>query len=196
MPEASPRDGLPIVSFLSPDEWEEWLEDEHATSRGVWLKIARKGTGRLSVSYDEALDVALAYGWIDGQKGRYDDEHWVQRFTPRTPRSRWSKINCARAGALIAAGRMRPAGLAEVERAKADGRWEAAYDGQSTATVPEDLQRALDANPAARDFFATLSGANRYAILYRVQDAKRPETRARRIAQFVEMLAERRTLHP
>ncbi|MDX6722237.1 MAG: hypothetical protein QOD73_641 [Solirubrobacteraceae bacterium] len=196
MPEASPRDGLPIVSFLSPDEWEEWLEDEHATSRGVWLKIARKGTGRLSVSYDEALDVALAYGWIDGQKGRYDDEHWVQRFTPRTPRSRWSKINCARAGALIAAGRMRPAGLAEVERAKADGRWEAAYDGQSTATVPEDLQRALDASPAARDFFATLSGANRYAILYRVQDAKRPETRARRIAQFVEMLAERRTLHP
>jgi uncharacterized protein YdeI (YjbR/CyaY-like superfamily) len=196
MPEASPRDGLPIVSFLSPDEWEEWLEDEHATSRGVWLKIARKGTGRLSVSYDEALDVALAYGWIDGQKGRYDDEHWVQRFTPRTPRSRWSKINCARAGALIAAGRMRPAGLAEVERAKADGRWDAAYDGQSTATVPEDLQRALDARPAARDFFATLSGANRYAILYRVQDAKRPETRARRIAQFVEMLAERRTLHP
>ena len=196
MPEASPRDGLPIVSFLSPDEWEEWLEDEHATSRGVWLKIARKGTGRLSVSYDEALDVALAHGWIDGQKGRYDDEHWVQRFTPRTPRSRWSKINCARAGALIAAGRMRPAGLAEVERAKADGRWEAAYDGQSTATVPEDLQRALDASPAARDFFATLSGANRYAILYRVQDAKRPDTRARRIAQFVEMLAERRTLHP
>jgi uncharacterized protein YdeI (YjbR/CyaY-like superfamily) len=196
MPEASPRDGLPIVSFLSPDEWEEWLEDEHATSRGVWLKIARKGTGRLSVSYDEALDVALAHGWIDGQKGRYDDEHWVQRFTPRTPRSRWSKINCARAGALIAAGRMRPAGLAEVERAKADGRWEAAYDGQSTATVPEDLQRALDAHPAARDFFATLSGANRYAILYRVQDAKRPETRARRIAQFVEMLAERRSLHP
>jgi uncharacterized protein YdeI (YjbR/CyaY-like superfamily) len=196
MPEASPRDGLPIVSFLSPDEWEEWLDDEYATSRGVWLKIARKGTGRLSVSYDEALDVALAYGWIDGQKGRYDDEHWVQRFTPRTPRSRWSKINCARAGALIAAGRMRPAGLAEVERAKADGRWEAAYDGQSTATVPEDLQRALDANPAARDFFATLSGANRYAILYRVQDAKRPDTRARRIAQLVEMLAERRTLHP
>jgi uncharacterized protein YdeI (YjbR/CyaY-like superfamily) len=196
MPEASPRDGLPIVSFLSPDEWEEWLEDEHATSRGVWLKIARKGTGRLSVSYDEALDVALAYGWIDGQKGRYDDEHWVQRFTPRTPRSRWSKINCARAGALIVAGRMRPAGLAEVERAKADGRWEAAYDGQRTATVPEDLQRALDASPAARDFFATLSGANRYAILYRVQDAKRPDTRARRIAQFVEMLAERRTLHP
>ncbi|MEA2286251.1 MAG: hypothetical protein QOJ21_2294 [Solirubrobacteraceae bacterium] len=196
MPEASPRDGLPIVSFLSPDEWEEWLDDEYATSRGVWLKIARKGTGRLSVSYDEALDVALAYGWIDGQKGRYDDEHWVQRFTPRTPRSRWSKINCARAGALIAAGRMRPAGLAEVERAKADGRWEAAYDGQSTATVPEDLQRALDASPAARDFFATLSGANRYAILYRVQDAKRPDTRARRIAQLVEMLAERRTLHP
>jgi uncharacterized protein YdeI (YjbR/CyaY-like superfamily) len=196
MPEASPRDGLPIVSFLSPDEWEEWLDDEYATSRGVWLKIARKGTGRLSVSYDEALDVALAYGWIDGQKGRYDDEHWVQRFTPRTPRSRWSKINCARAGALIAAGRMRPAGLAEVERAKADGRWEAAYDGQRSATVPEDLQRALDASPAARDFFATLSGANRYAILYRVQDAKRPDTRARRIAQLVEMLAERRTLHP
>ena len=196
MPEASPRDGLPIVSFLSPDEWEEWLEDEHATSRGVWLKIARKGTGRLSVSYDEALDVALAHGWIDGQKGRYDDEHWVQRFTPRAPRSRWSKINCARAGALIAAGRMRPAGLAEVERAKADGRWEAAYDGQRTATVPEDLRRALDASPAARDFFATLSGANRYAILYRVQDAKRPDTRTRRIAQFVEMLAERRTLHP
>jgi uncharacterized protein YdeI (YjbR/CyaY-like superfamily) len=196
MPETSPRDGLPIVSFLSPDEWEAWLGDEHATSAGVWLKIAKKGSGHWSVSYDEALDVALAYGWIDGQKGRFDDEYWLQRFTPRKPRSRWSKINCARAGALIASGRMRPAGLGEVKRAKADGRWEAAYEGQRAATVPEDLQRALDENPRAAEFFATVSGANRYAILYRVGDAKRPETRARRIAQFVEMLAEHRTLHP
>jgi uncharacterized protein YdeI (YjbR/CyaY-like superfamily) len=195
MTQTSPRDGLPIVTFLSPDEWEAWLEDEHATSAGVWLKIAKKGSGRWSVSYDEALDVALAYGWIDGQKGRFDDDHWLQRFTPRKPRSRWSKINCARAGALVASGRMRPPGLAEVKRAQADGRWEAAYEGQRTATVPEDLQRALDENPVAAEFFAGLKGANRYAILYRVNDAKRPETRARRIAQYVAMLAEHRTLH-
>jgi uncharacterized protein YdeI (YjbR/CyaY-like superfamily) len=195
MPQTNPRDGLPILQFLSADEWEAWLEDEHAASPGVWLKIARKGSGRISVSYDEALDVALAYGWIDGQKGRFDDEHWLQRFTARKPRSRWSKINCARAGALIASGRMRPAGLAEVERAKADGRWEAAYEGQRTAAVPDDLQRALDAHPAARDFFATLDSANRYAILYRIQDAKRADTRARRIAQFVEMLGDHRRLH-
>jgi uncharacterized protein YdeI (YjbR/CyaY-like superfamily) len=192
----SARDGLPILHFLSPDEWEEWLEDEHAQSRGVWLKIARKGSGQMSVSYDDALDLALGYGWIDGQKGRFDDRHWLQRFSPRTSRSRWSKINRGRAEALIAAGRMRPAGLREVDRAKADGRWDAAYAGQRTATVPDDLRRALDDNPAAAEFFATLTGSNRYAILYRVEDAKRPETRARRIEQFVEMLAEGRTLYP
>jgi uncharacterized protein YdeI (YjbR/CyaY-like superfamily) len=162
----------------------------------VWLKIAKKGAGIDSVSYAEALEVALCYGWIDGQKGRFDDEHWLQRFTARKAASRWSKINRDKATELIERGEMRPAGLREVERAKADGRWDAAYAGQGTATVPDDLRRALDANDRARAFFATLDAANRYAILYRVQDAKKPETRARRIAKYVAMLAEHDTIHP
>jgi uncharacterized protein YdeI (YjbR/CyaY-like superfamily) len=162
----------------------------------VWLKIARKASGVASVSYAEALEVALCYGWIDGQKDKHDDDHWLQRFGPRQPRSKWSKVNRGKATALIEAGAMKPAGLREVERAKADGRWDAAYDSPSTATVPDDLQRALDEEPRAREFFATLDSANRYAILYRIQDAKKPETRARRIAKFVAMLSEHEKLHP
>jgi uncharacterized protein YdeI (YjbR/CyaY-like superfamily) len=162
----------------------------------VWLKLAKAGTGIASVTYAEALEVALCHGWIDGQKGGFDDEFWLQRFTPRKPRSRWSRINRDKATALIERGEMEPAGLREVDAAKADGRWDAAYEGQRTATVPEDLQRALDANPAAAAFFSTLDGANRYAILYRVQDAKKPETRARRIDKYVAMLAAGEKLHP
>lgn len=189
-------DELPTIAFASAAAWEEWLARAHAAAPGVWLKLAKRDSGIASVTYAEALDVALAYGWIDGQRGRFDDRWYVQRFTPRTARSRWSRINRDKALALIDAGRMRPAGLREVERAQADGRWDAAYAGARTMTVPDDLQAALDADAAAGAFFATLDSANRYAVLYRVQDAKRPETRARRIAKYVAMLAAGEKLHP
>ena len=191
-----PADDLQVLAFGSAQAWHDWLAGQHESSPGLWLKIAKKGAGSSTVSYAEAVDCALCFGWIDGQKGRLDDEYWLQRYTPRKPRSRWSKINREKAEQLIADGRMRPAGLREVEAARADGRWAAAYEGQATATVPPDLERELDRNPAAREFFATLTGANRYAILYRIQDAKRPETRARRIAMFVAMLAEHKTIYP
>jgi uncharacterized protein YdeI (YjbR/CyaY-like superfamily) len=191
-----PADPLPVVCFESADAWDAWLAAHHADSPGVWLKIAKKGSGVRSVSYSDALDVALCHGWIDGQKGRHDDEYWLQRFTPRKPGSRWSQINTERAEALIASGRMGPAGLQEVERARADGRWEQAYASQSRMTVPEDLARALAANPRAADFFATLDSANRYAVLYRIASAKRPETRAKRIGTFVAMLSEHKKIHP
>jgi uncharacterized protein YdeI (YjbR/CyaY-like superfamily) len=187
---------LAVHSFASRADWAAWLERAHASSPGVWLAIARKDSGGRSVSYAEALDVALCYGWIDGRKDRLDDRTWLQRFTPRRARSRWSKRNRGRAEALIESGAMAPAGLREVDRARADGRWEAAYDSHSTATVPADLQAALDQDGAAREFFATLDRNNRYAILYRIQEARRPETRDRRIAKFVAMLAEGRKLHP
>lgn len=188
-------DELPILPFASAAAWETWLEDAHARATGVWLQIAKKGTGIATVTYAEALDVALCFGWIDGQKRGFDATWFLQRFTPRKRGSRWSKINVGHVERLIAAGRMRPAGLAQVEAARADGRWEDAYHGQRDATVPPDLQAALDADPRAAAFFATLRGANRYAILYRVQDAKRPETRSRRIERFVAMLARGETLH-
>ena len=187
---------LPIVPFASRDAWEAWLEEHHAASDGLWLKIAKKGSGIETVSYAEALEVALCYGWIDGQKASFDQDYWLQRFTPRRPRSKWSKVNRQKATELIEAGRMKPAGLREVERAKADGRWEAAYDAQSTATVPADLSRALEKDDRAREFFAKLDSRNRYAILYRIQDAKRPETRARRIEKYVAMLSEQKKLYP
>ena len=185
-----------IVSFPSRRAWERWLTEHHASSSGVWLKIAKKASGARSVSYPEALEVALCFGWIDGQGNKLDDGHWLQRFTPRRARSRWSKRNVGLATALIERGEMKPAGLGEVERAKADGRWDAAYDAPSTATVPDDLRRALDKNKRAREFFASLDSRNRYAILYRVQDAKKPETRARRIEKFVAMLADHDKLYP
>ena len=189
------EDGLPVMPFASREEFEAWLGEHHADSRGVWIKFAKKGSGVPTVVYAEAVEVSLCHGWIDGQAASIDDSWYAQRFTPRGTRSKWSKINVDKATALIEAGAMKPAGLAEVERAKADGRWDAAYDSPRNATVPDDLQAALDANPAARDFFATLSGSNRYAILYRIQDAKRPETRARRIDKFVAMLARGETVH-
>jgi uncharacterized protein YdeI (YjbR/CyaY-like superfamily) len=187
---------LPVVGFATQADWAVWLASEHAASDGVWLRIARKDGGETSVSYAEALDVALCQGWIDGQKRPLDDRFWLQRFTPRKARSRWSKRNRDRAEQLIASGEMAPAGLDEVERARADGRWEAAYDSHTTATVPPDLQAALDADPGAAAFFAGLSSTNRYAILYRIQEARRPETRARRVASYVAMLSEGRTIHP
>lgn len=190
------KQGLPIRAFPSQEVWEEWLAEHHRTSKGLWLKIAKKGSGVETVSYAEALDVALCHGWIDGQKGTLDEAFWLQKFTPRTSRSKWSKVNRDKALALIEAKRMRPAGLAEVEKAQADGRWEAAYDSQSKAAVPEDFQQELDANPEAAAFFATLDSANRYAVLYRIQEAKKPETRAKRIEKFVGMLERREKVHP
>ncbi len=187
---------LPIVPFASRDAWEAWLEEHHAASDGLWLKIAKKGSGIETVSYTEALDVALCYGWIDGQKASFDDCYWLQRFTPRRPRSKWSKVNREKATELIKRGEMKPAGLREVERATQDGRWDAAYDAQSTATVPDDLRREFDKNEVARKFFSTLDSRNRYAILYQIQDAKKPETRARRIEKYVAMLNEHKKIYP
>jgi len=191
-----PQDDLPVLGFADAGAWESWLAQQHGSSPGVWLKIAKKGSGATGVSYPEALEVALCYGWIDGQKGALDDEYWLQRFTPRKPGSRWSKINTEKAAELIETGRMRPAGMREVELAREDGRWDAAYAGQRSMAVPEDLERELAGNEAARAFFATLSSVNRYAILYRIADAKRPETRARRIAKYVAMLAAHETIYP
>jgi len=188
-------DELPIHLFAGPAELEKWLEENHASSQGIWLKIAKKGVAESSVTYAEALELALCFGWIDSQKRGFDETHFLQRFTPRRPRGRWSKINREKAEALIEAGKIRPTGLAEVEAAKADGRWEAAYEGQRTAKVPPDLQRELDANPAAAEFFASLSSANRYAIVYRLDEAKKPETRERRRKKFVAMLERGEKVH-
>jgi uncharacterized protein YdeI (YjbR/CyaY-like superfamily) len=189
-------DDLPIRLFASAARLEAWLEENHAASDGLWLKIAKKGSGVASVTYAEALELALCFGWIDSQKRGFDDEHFLQRFTPRRPRGRWSKINREKCEALLAAGAVRPAGLAEIEAARADGRWEAAYEGARAAKVPDDLQRELDASPMAAAFFAGLDGANRYAILYRLDEAKRPETRERRLKKFVAMLERGEKLHP
>ncbi|MBN9684421.1 MULTISPECIES: YdeI/OmpD-associated family protein [unclassified Corallococcus] len=186
---------LPVVPFASEKAWEKWLEKHHADSPGVWVKLAKLESGIPSVTYAQALEVALCYGWIDGQKDAFDSEYWLQRFTPRKPRSRWSKINCGKVEALVASGRMKPAGLREVESARADGRWEAAYAGAKTIEVPEDLTLALEKNPKAKAFFTTLKSANRYAILFRLHDAKKPETRARRLEKFVAMLEAGETLH-
>ncbi|MBV9001100.1 MAG: YdeI/OmpD-associated family protein [Solirubrobacterales bacterium] len=191
----TPRDDLPIHEFDDRTAWKRWLEEQHGSSPGVWLKIARKASGIPTVTHPEALEEALCYGWIDGQRAPHDDTFFLQRFTPRRARSRWSQINRSKAIELIELGRMAPAGLAQVEAAKADGRWEAAYAPQSSRTVPEDFQKALDENPAAKEFFATLRGVRRYAFIYRIGDAKRPETRARRIREYVAMLAEGRTLN-
>jgi uncharacterized protein YdeI (YjbR/CyaY-like superfamily) len=182
------------IAFDSPAAFAAWLESNHDQLPGIWLKFG-KGAQAGSLNYQSAVEVALCFGWIDGQARPGDGpDHWLQRFTPRRPQSRWSQINRGRAEALIASGRMRPPGLREIQRAKADGRWAAAYASPSKATVPDDLQAALDSNPAAREFFATLKGAKRYSILYRIQDAKRPETRARRIETFVAMLAAGKTI--
>jgi len=187
---------LPTILFSTQQDWEAWLMDHHAEVQGVWLKIAKKAAGTPSVSYPEALDSALCYGWIDGQKASFDATHYLQKFTPRRPKSGWSKVNRVKATQLIAEGRMQPAGLRQVEAAKADGRWEAAYDSQSTITIPPDFQGALDDNATAREFFGTLNSVNRYAILYRIQTAAKPETRAARIKKFVEMLAREEKIYP
>jgi uncharacterized protein YdeI (YjbR/CyaY-like superfamily) len=192
----SADDGLPSMPFASDTAWEQWLEESHAACEGVWIKMAKKSAVVDSVRYPEVLEIALCFGWIDGRRQALDDRHFLQRFTPRRARSRWSRINRETAERLIAEGRMRHAGLTEVERARADGRWEAAYDSPRSIAVPEDLERELDARPQAKEFFEQLSSQNRYAILYRLQEAKRSQTRARRLAKFVAMLEARETIHP
>lgn len=181
--------------FKSAQAFETWLKRHHATSAGLWLKIAKRGATEASVTYLEAVAIALCWGWIDGQKKSLDEQYFLQRFTPRRARSVWSKVNVDKVEALIQEGRMQPPGLAQIEAAKADGRWARAYDGARTSVVPEDLIAALDAAPAAKAFFATLNAANRYAVLWRIQTAVKPETRARRIAQLVDMLARGETVH-
>jgi len=189
-------DSYPILPFDSQASWETWLEANEAHAKGVWLKIVRKESSIPSVHYAEALESALCYGWIDGQKAALDEQFWLQKFTPRGSKSGWSKINCAKAEALMAAGRMQAAGLRQVELARADGRWEGAYESQSTIRVPEDLQNTLDGHPAAQAFFNSLNSANRYAVLYRVTTAKKPGTRAARIVKLVEMLERNEKIHP
>ena len=187
---------VPIVLFEAQEAWAVWLEENHASSSGLWLRLAKKAADLESLSYAEALEVALCYGWIDGQKKSYDESSWLQKFTPRRARSIWSKINREKAEALIASGRMKAAGREAVESAKQDGRWEAAYDSPSNATVPDDFQAELDKNAEAKAFFATLNSTNRYAILFRIQTAKKAETRARRIEQFISMLEKKEKLYP
>jgi uncharacterized protein YdeI (YjbR/CyaY-like superfamily) len=186
---------LPLIEFADRPAWEAWLADNQDDSPGVWLLLAKKGSPRSTVTQFDAVQGALCFGWIDGQVGRHDEHFFKQRFTHRRPRSKWSQLNCARATELIASGLMRPSGLEQVELAKADGRWDAAYEPQSSAAVPPDFAQALKANPGAEEFFATLTGVRRYAFLYRIQDAKRSDTRASRIEKFVALLAEGKTLN-
>jgi uncharacterized protein YdeI (YjbR/CyaY-like superfamily) len=187
---------LPILELADRHAWELWLEFNHESSSGVWLKLAKRGAASATVAHGEALEEALRYGWIDGQAQPCDESFWLVRFTPRRPRSKWSQNNREKAMRLIEQGRMKPAGHAAIEAAKADGRWEAAYPPQATATVPEDFQRELDRKPEAKDFFEKLTGANRYAFLYRLHHVRKPETRAERIASYVAMLEQRKTFQP
>lgn len=187
---------LPNELFEQQRDWATWLKNNYNTSSGVWLQLAKKDAGVESVSYDEAVEVALCFGWIDGQKKAHSEQYWLQKFTPRSAKSVWSKINKEKALALIKAGKMEPAGLKEIERAKLDGRWNAAYDSASKATVPSDFQSALDSNARAKDFFGTLDSRNRYAVLFRIQTAKNAETRAKKISQFVQMLERHEKVHP
>ncbi len=187
---------LPIVQFKTQKEWATWLSKNHAKSTGVWLQIAKKASGVPSVTYAEALDVALCYGWIDGQKDSHDDQSWLQRFTPRGPKSIWSKMNREHVARLTKAGKMTPAGQTVIDAAKADGRWKAAYAPPSKIIIPDDLQAELEKRPRAKAFFATLKSSNRYAILFRLHMAKKPETRAKRLTQFVEMLEKGEMIYP
>jgi uncharacterized protein YdeI (YjbR/CyaY-like superfamily) len=181
--------------FATPAQWEVWLQKNHRTTPGLWLRLAKKGSRLRSVTYAEALEIALCYGWIDGQKRGESKQAWLQGFLPRSEKSIWSKINRQKALALLASGRMRPAGRQAIDAAKKNGMWDAAYDSPKSATVPQDFQNALDASPRAREFFQVLDGANRYAVLFRIQTAKKAETRARKIREFVAMLERHETIH-
>jgi len=184
-----------IVRFATAGEFEAWLEENHQTHDGIWLEIAKKGAPECSITYGEAVDLALCFGWIDGQKAASDEHHWLQRFTRRAGRSRWSQVNREKAESLIVQGRMRAAGHAEIQRARTDGRWDSAYAGQGSATVPDDLRRELDNDPEAAAAFSQLDRQNVYSIIWRINDAKRPETRARRIAKYLEMIRRGERIH-
>jgi len=186
---------LPILPFASKKKWTDWLAKQHDKSPGVWLKIAKRDSGIPSVTYDEAVESALCYGWIDGQKKGFDDKYWLQKFTPRGPKSIWSKINTEKVERLIESGEMRPAGLKSIEAAKNDGRWDAAYASQKNISIPDDFHSALDKNKKAKAFFETLKSAERYSFLFRIQTAKKAETRAKRIQQFIEMLERNEKFH-
>jgi uncharacterized protein YdeI (YjbR/CyaY-like superfamily) len=186
---------LPILPFASQSKWADWLAKQLDKSAGVWLKLSKKDSGIASVTYAEALDIALCYGWIDGQKGSFDEKYFLQKFTPRGPKSIWSKINTEKAERLIASGQMKPAGLKAIEAAKADGRWAQAYASQKTVSVPEDFQAALNKNKKASAFFTTLKSSERYSFLFRIHTAKKAETRAKRIKQFIEMLEKNEKFH-
>ena len=186
---------LPILPFASKKNWADWLAKQQDKSAGVWLKLAKKDSGIPSITYEEALDVALCYGWIDGQKKGFDDQYWLQKFTPRGPKSIWSKINTEKVERLIASGEMKSAGLKAIEAAKKDGRWDAAYASQKNISIPEDFQAALDKNKKAKTFFGTLKSAERYSFLFRIHHAKKPETRTKRVQQFVEMLERGEKIH-
>jgi uncharacterized protein YdeI (YjbR/CyaY-like superfamily) len=186
---------LPVFLFNTQEAWRAWLEDNHKQQYGLWLKHAKKSSGKKSVSYEEALEEALCYGWIDSQKQAYDNDYYLQKFTPRGPRSVWSKINVAKCEMLIRSGKMQAAGLAAIELAKQDGRWDAAYDSASTNKIPEDFLAELDKNPKAKEFFGRLNKANTYAISWRIQTAKKPETRRARIEKFIRMLNRGEKLH-
>ncbi|HEV2596429.1 MAG TPA: YdeI/OmpD-associated family protein [Sphingomicrobium sp.] len=189
------RAGLPILAFVDADALDRWLESQPESASGLWIKFSKAGSDVPSVTKAEAIDVALCHGWIDGQLNAFDDHHWLVRFTPRKPRSKWSQVNRSRAIELAKAGRIRPRGLAQIAAAKADGRWDAAYPPASQAEVPADLQAALDRSPDAAAFFANLKGANRYAILYRIAAMKKQKSRARKISDFIAMLERHETVH-
>ena len=186
---------LSVLKFRLQAEWEQWLGKNHSQPDGVWLKFAKKNSGETTVSYIEAVDTALCYGWIDSQVKKFDEKFYLQKFSPRRTKSVWSKINRERVERLITEGKMMPVGLAQIEAAKSDGRWEAAYAGQATAEVPEDFKRALAKNKKAADFFETLSKANKYSFIWRLHQVKRPETRATNIEKYIEMLAEGQKFH-
>ncbi len=190
-----PKDDLPIVAFSSAAEWERWLAENYAQPTGVWLRIYKKNSNVPTVTYPEALDAALCWGWIDGQKYKFDDQSWLQKFTPRRKNSIWSKINTEHVERLTSAGKMKPAGLAEVEAAKQDGRWQQAYDSQRDAEMPADFLRELEKNPAAKTFFQTLNKTNLYSIIFRLQTAKKAETREKRMREIIEMLLNGKKFH-
>lgn len=190
------KDDLLILSFDNQQSWEAWLKLHHTEQKGIWLMLAKKGSNISSVGYDEAVESALCYGWIDSQNASYDNRYWLQKFSPRRSKSKWSQMNCEKAEALIDAGKMQPAGYRQVELAKEDGRWAAAYASQSRITIPDDFQNQLESNQKAKEFFSRLNSINRYAILHRIQNAKKPETRAQRIKKFIEMLANNEKIYP
>jgi uncharacterized protein YdeI (YjbR/CyaY-like superfamily) len=190
------KSDLPVRTFASQKKWVEWLVKQHGKSAGLWLKLGKKDSGISSITYDEALEIALCYGWIDGQKKGFDEKHWLQKFTPRGPKSIWSKINVAKAERLIKSKKMKPAGLRAIEAAKKNGRWEKAYDSQRTAAVPKDFQAALNKNKKAKASFAALNSVNRYAILFRIHNVKKAETRSKNIKKFIEMLEKNEKLYP